>query len=274
MKKVVVGGTFEILHKGHLALLKKAFELGKVTIGLTSDSFVKELKKNEVASFEERKRNLENFIKENFSTKARILKINDIYGPTLKENFDFLVVSDETLKNAKKINQKRKKLGKKEIEIVKIGMILAEDKKPISSTRIKNGEIDRLGRRCIFCKIVEGKIDCLKIFENKKFLAFLDKFPRNPGHTLLIPKKHFKWIWEIPYLDDYFKTAKRIVKALQNSFNTDWVIAPILGDEIHHAHLHLIPRWRGDDFKFVPPKPKKISQKEMKKIQRKIKKFL
>jgi len=272
MKKVVLGGTFDILHRGHEALLKKAFELGKVTIGLTSDKFAQKLKKRKITPFKERKKNLENFIKERFGKKAKIVKINDIFGPTLKENFDFIIVSKETLKNALKINQKRKKLRKESIKIVKIEMVLAEDGKPISCTRIREGKIDREGKECIFCKIVKGKIKALKIFENKKFLAFLDKNPRNPGHTLVIPKKHFRYIWDIPYLDEFFKFAKKIVKAQRKAFDTDWIIAPVLGDEIWHAHLHLIPRFKGDNFYYVPPKIKKLSQNQMRKIQQKIKK--
>jgi pantetheine-phosphate adenylyltransferase len=274
MKKVVLGGTFDILHKGHEALLKKAFELGKVTIGLTSNKFAQKLKKRRITPFKERKKNLENFVKEKFSKRVRIIKINDIFGPTLKEDFDFIVVSEETFKNALKINQKRKKLKKPEIKIVKIEMILAEDKKPISCARIREGEIDKEGRKCIFCKIVEREIKALRIFENKKFLAFLDKNPRNLGHTLVIPKKHFRFIWDIPYIDEFFKFAKKIVKAQRKAFDTDWIIAPVLGDEIWHAHLHLIPRFKGNGFHFIPPKIKKLPQNQMRKIQQKIKKFL
>jgi pantetheine-phosphate adenylyltransferase len=146
MKKVILGGTFDILHKGHETLLKKAFSLGKVTIGLTSDQFAKRLKKRKVNKFSQRKRNLEKFILKKFKRKAKIVKIDDIFGPTLKEDFDFLVVSRETFKNGLKINGERKKLGKKPIKIVKIKMVLAEDGKPISCTRIRKGEIDSEGK--------------------------------------------------------------------------------------------------------------------------------
>jgi pantetheine-phosphate adenylyltransferase len=274
MKKVILGGTFDILHKGHEALLKKAFELGKVVIGLTSDKFAQKLKKREITPFEERKKNLENFIRKNYAKKAKIVKIDDVFGPALRENFDFIVVSKKTFKEAQKINQRRKKLGKKQLKIVRIDMVLGENGKPISGTRIKNGEIDAKGRECAFCKIVKGKVKALKIFENKKFLAFLDKKPRNLGHTLLIPKKHYRWIWDVPEIEDYFKAAKKIVKALRRAFNTDWVISLVLGDEVKHAHLHLIPRFKGDDFVNIPPPVKKIPQKEMEKIQRKIKRNL
>jgi pantetheine-phosphate adenylyltransferase len=274
MKKVILGGTFDILHKGHQALLKKAFDLGKVKIGLTSDQFAQKYKKRKLNDFLERKRNLEKFILKNFGQKAKIVKIDDIFGSALKEDFDFLVVSEETYKNGIKINQERKKLKKAPIEIVKIKMVLAEDGKPISCTRIINGEIDNQGRECVFCKIVKGKLPALKILETKKFLAFLDKKPRNPGHILLIPKKHFRWVWDVPFFDEYFKLARKIVKALKKAFDTEWIISSVLGDEVKHAHLHLIPRIKNDNFYYVPPKIKKIPPLQMKKIQKRIKKFL
>ena len=272
MKKVAVGGTFEILHKGHEALLQKAFSLGKVTIGLTSDQFAEKLKKRKVEKFSERKRNLENFILKKFKKRTKIVKINNIFGPTLKEDFDFLVVSSETLKNALKINKEREKLGKRPIKIVKVKMVLAEDGKPISSTRIKKGEVDREGKECIFCKIVKGKKKCFKVYEDKKFFAFLDKNPRAIGHLLVIPKKHFRYVWDVPYIGEYFETVKKLANALQKAFKTDWIISPIMGEEVDHAHVHLIPRFKNDNFSFVPPPVKKISKSQMKKIQMKIKK--
>lgn len=274
MKKVVIGGTFDILHKGHKALLAKAFELGELKIGLTSDQFAKSLKKREINDFKIRKKNLKDFIENNFRKRVKIVKIDDIFGPTLKEDFDFIVVSPETYQNALKINQKRKKLKKVPIKIVKINFVLADDGKPISCTRILKGEIDRNGKECIFCQIVKGKRKCLKVYEDKKFLAFLDKNPRNPGHTLLIPKKHFRWVWDIPYLGDFYQAAQKIVKKIKKAMKTDWVISPVLGDEVWHAHIHLIPRFKNDNFQYLPPSIKKISEKEMKKIQRKIKRII
>lgn len=144
-KRVIVGGTFDIFHRGHQALLKKAYQLGEVEIGLTSDQMAKRTKKRKVKPFRERKRIIQEFIKKFFKKEAKIFKINDRFGPTLKEDFDYLVVSPETLSTAFLINRKRKLLNKKPIKIVKIPFVLAKDGKPISSTRILQGEIDENG---------------------------------------------------------------------------------------------------------------------------------
>lgn len=145
-KKVVIGGTFESLHKGHRFFLEKSFNLGKVFIGLTSDQMARKTKKREVQIFEERKKELEKFIKTNFDFNYEIGKIEDKFGPTLQKDFDFIVVSPETKKTAFLINKEREKINKKPIGIVEIKFILAEDGKPISSTRILKGEIDKEGK--------------------------------------------------------------------------------------------------------------------------------
>jgi len=144
-KKVVIGGTFDILHKGHKELLSKAFSLGEVFIGLTSNEMALKTKKRQVQDFQFRKRELENFIIKNFKNYYRIGKIEDRFGPTLKGDFDYIIVSPETYQTAILINEERQKIKKDPIEIVKIDFVLAKDKKPISSTRIFKGEIDRDG---------------------------------------------------------------------------------------------------------------------------------
>lgn len=145
-KIVVVGGTFDILHKGHKALLRKAFELGEVGIGLTSNELAKKMKNRKVQDFEIRKRHLEDFINEEFKGEYRIVKIKDEFGLTLEKNFDYIVVSPETYETAELINEERKRRNKKPIEIVKIDFVLAEDGKPISGHRISKEEIDREGK--------------------------------------------------------------------------------------------------------------------------------
>lgn len=145
---VCLGGTFYPLHKGHKALLSKAFQVagpnGSVFIGLTSDTIANE--KGRIAPYENRKKTIERFIKENNLTKhVTIQPLLDAYGPSIDGEFDAIVVSSETQATAQEINRRRKKSGKNPLQIIVIPLILAEDNKPISSTRIRNGEIDEKG---------------------------------------------------------------------------------------------------------------------------------
>jgi pantetheine-phosphate adenylyltransferase len=143
-KRVAVGGTFEPLHDGHRALLKKAYELGEVYIGLTSDVMASH-RYREVLPYEQRKKALEQYIHQKFGIQPNIQKLCDPYGPAIREHFDYIVVSPESYPVATEINGLREERGLHPVKIVKIDYVLAQDGKPISSTRIKNGEIDEHG---------------------------------------------------------------------------------------------------------------------------------
>jgi histidine triad (HIT) family protein len=125
---------------------------------------------------------------------------------------------------------------------------------------------------CIFCKIAKKEIPCFEVYEDEKFLAFLDINPRNPGHTLVIPKEHFRWVWDVPYLGEYFEVVGKIAKAIQKAMKTDFVVSFIIGEEIPHAHIHLVPRFLEDghgaliDLSLI----RKIDNSEMQKIAKMI----
>jgi len=99
---------------------------------------------------------------------------------------------------------------------------------------------------CIFCKIAAGQIPSSRIYEDDQFFAFLDIHPRNPGHVLVIPKHHARWVWDVPNVGAYFAVAQKIAKAQQKALGTDYVVSCIFGEEVHHAHVHLIPRFPND----------------------------
>jgi pantetheine-phosphate adenylyltransferase len=145
---VCLGGTFYPLHNGHKALLRKAFQIagqnGSVLIGLTSDTMAKT--KGTHAPFKQRKKTLENFIVEsNTKIPVTIQPLFDAYGPSIDGNFDAIVVSPETHSTAEEINRKRKNLEKQPLRIIVVPFVLADDNKPISSTRIRNKEINENG---------------------------------------------------------------------------------------------------------------------------------
>jgi pantetheine-phosphate adenylyltransferase len=141
--KVAVGGTFDQFHQGHRILLEKAFQIGeKVIIGVTSDEFGGA--KGEIEPCNIRMSNLNTLIKG--KSNYLLARLEEPYGPTVEdESIDALVVSQETEPIAQEINHIRREKGIKTLDIITINMVLAEDGKPISSTRIRKGEIDNKG---------------------------------------------------------------------------------------------------------------------------------
>ncbi|MDD4333020.1 MAG: HIT family protein [Patescibacteria group bacterium] len=127
---------------------------------------------------------------------------------------------------------------------------------------------------CIFCKIIAGEIPCYKVYEDENFLAFLDIRPLNPGHTLVIPKKHYRWVWDHENIGAYYEAVGKVANAIRQAFNTDYVVSMVFGEEVAHAHVWLVPRLPNDDhggaidLKAV----KNLSKEEMAEIAEKIKK--
>ncbi|MFH1229842.1 MAG: HIT family protein [Candidatus Aenigmatarchaeota archaeon] len=125
---------------------------------------------------------------------------------------------------------------------------------------------------CIFCKIIRGEIPSYKVCENEDFLAILDINPLNPGHTMIIPKKHYRWVWDIPNVGDNFEFARKVARALQKAMDTDWIVCDVAGMGVSHAHTHVVPRFQNDGHgEFVNAKAvKSIPKEEMEAIARKI----
>ncbi|MHB8913582.1 MAG: HIT family protein, partial [Minisyncoccota bacterium] len=94
---------------------------------------------------------------------------------------------------------------------------------------------------CIFCKIVAGEIPAHKVYEDDTYLAFLDIRPLSPGHTLIIPKAHYRWVWDVEDMGSYFEVVRKIAKALQKISGTDEVHMKVIGEEIEHAHVWVFP---------------------------------
>ena len=141
--KVAVGGTFDKFHDGHKKLLSTAFEIGDfVEIGVTSDAFGG--LKGDIDSCKERMGNLKSFFSD--KTNFVVIPLNDPYGTTIYDaDFDAIVVSEETEPTAVEINEIRVSKGMKPLDIVVVSFVLAYDGNPISSTRIRRGEINQSG---------------------------------------------------------------------------------------------------------------------------------
>jgi pantetheine-phosphate adenylyltransferase len=148
---VALGGTFDILHKGHFGLLKTAFSISsKVIIGLTSDEFATKKGKSLLHNYSQRYESLESTIMKKFpNVQYEISKLENNFGPAvLEKGIDALVVSEETIEQGKILNKLRNEKHLPPVEIIIVPMVLAIDGKRISTTRIKDSEIDPQGNLC------------------------------------------------------------------------------------------------------------------------------
>jgi len=158
----IAAGTFNILHEGHKRLLEKAFEVGdQVLIGLTADGMASS-SRSETVPYYIRKKELESFL-EKMTKPWEIIEIRDIYGPKKKvDEADIIVVSQETLPNAEKINKDRSSRGIRPLQIVVIPFINAFDDKKISSTKIMKGEYAKNGKADAI-RIAVGSTNVIKV---------------------------------------------------------------------------------------------------------------
>ena len=123
----------------------------------------------------------------------------------------------------------------------------------------------------IFSKIINGEIPSYKIAENENFYAFLDIFPMTKGHVLVVPKIEVDKIFDLPenYLAEMMLFAKPIAKSIELSFPCNRCGISVIGLEVPHAHMHLIPINSADDLNFTREKLK-LSTEEFKEIQQTI----
>ena len=145
---VAMGGTFDVIHNGHMALLKKSFSISsKVIIGLSSDQLAIKRGKSLDNDYSKRLSSLESAIEKNFPNSSyEISKLENDFGPAVVEgSVKALIVSEETSAKGFHLNELRAERNLPPVEIVVVPMVLAKDGKAISSTRIKNSEIDSNG---------------------------------------------------------------------------------------------------------------------------------
>ena len=173
--RVVLGGTFDILHDGHRALLGAAFERSPkaVVIGLTTDRFARETR-DRVHPYAVRERNLKRYLAAHRWRRARIEPIDDPYGPADDlPDLDVIVVSAERHHVAIELNEARIRKGLRPLEIRTVPMVLAQDGLPIASRRIRAGEIDRRGKRVKPLRVHVGTDNPVKVRAVRRVLVEL-----------------------------------------------------------------------------------------------------
>ncbi len=99
---------------------------------------------------------------------------------------------------------------------------------------------------CIFCKIVAGEISSYKIAENNNFLAFLDIKPFAVGHVLIVPKKHYRWTYDVPEFSEMWQFTHQVTQKILINLNPKFVNYLTMGNQVEHSHLHIIPRYQDD----------------------------
>lgn len=145
---VATGGTFDILHRGHITLLSNSFKISKkVIIGLTSDELASKKGKVPINDYQTRFENLNKLILKEFPNSSyQISKLENDFGPAvLEKGVEALVTSDETSNQGQVLNKLRKERNLPPVKIISVPMFLAKDGTRISTTRIKNSEIDSEG---------------------------------------------------------------------------------------------------------------------------------
>jgi len=123
---------------------------------------------------------------------------------------------------------------------------------------------------CIFCKIVKKEIPCANVYEDKDFLAFLDIQPVSDGHILLIPKKHIVWMQDASdeTISEIFKLSKKLILAVKSGLQCDYVQVSVVGKDVPHFHIHLIPRYIKDNLPQFPVKKYKDIESSKKVLEK------
>ncbi len=125
----------------------------------------------------------------------------------------------------------------------------------------------------MFCKVIAGELPSYKVYEDEDFIGILDIFPVEKGHVLVIPKKHFVWVYEVEKFSEYWTVAQKLLKAVQKAFNPEWLQFFTHG-QIPHAHIHITPRYQTIEKSSILPswdKPLKFTKEEFEEIAAKIK---
>ncbi len=121
--------------------------------------------------------------------------------------------------------------------------------------------------KTVFQKIIERELPAYILYEDEYFIVFLDAFPASKGHTLVVSKKIYRWVWDVEPYCDYMELARKVARAQQRAFQTEMIFMDVRGDEIPHAHIHVRPALPKDgsekDFDVIADLLRDALQKEI-----------
>lgn len=235
--RVCLGGTFDVLHPGHVALLAKAFEVGsEVFVGLTSDRMAQHSRERRVRSFRERERALKALLRRN-GWNGIVSEIDHPHGRAVDPRYDGIVVSPETAGRVIEINRERRRRGLRMLKVFTIPFLYAEDGLRLSATRIRSGEIDARGRRLTPVKVAVGTENRRKVEATRQ--AFQAAWPRLRFQVRGVPVR--SGVPEQPTeAETYRGAARRAERALKAWPQADYGVgieAGLMPSEFLDRHL-------------------------------------
>lgn len=123
---------------------------------------------------------------------------------------------------------------------------------------------------CIFCKIANQEIPANIVYEDDDFMGFLDIAPLNKGHVQLIPKKHYRWTWDVPNFGEYWEAARKVGISQMKALEVPMVEFLTHGMDVHHAHIWIVPIYENEAF-IKSEGRKTFTEEEMTEVAEKIK---
>jgi histidine triad (HIT) family protein len=121
---------------------------------------------------------------------------------------------------------------------------------------------------CVFCNIVTGEMPSYEVYEDDDYVVILDAHPATRGHMLAMPKKHYRWTYDVPNFGEYWEVARKVGQRAMHALGAEWLSFLTHGG-VEHAHIHVLPRYEKDVAHADPaPKQGRASKEELNEAQK------